>query len=70
MTNEEMLERIKDLSRADLEKIALFAVGGLWGTGDGYDADKDVRGSDFIEHMGDVLDRVGLAPGEDPEDGE
>ena len=68
MTNEEMLAAIRALPREGLEEIALFAVGGLWGTGSAYDANKDVRGSDFIDHMSDVLGRVGLTPGEDPED--
>lgn len=68
-----MLTRIKALPREALEEIAHYAVGALWGmSADGrkiyaYDLDKDVSGSDFIDHMSGVLDRHGLTPPDEPE---
>lgn len=60
---EVVIKRLSAASREALEEVALYAIGGLWGDVDGdYDLEKDVRGSDFVEHMTGILTAHQLVP--------
>jgi hypothetical protein len=58
----------RELSREALVEIAEYAQGGLFwdirGSREFWNLDKDVRGSDFIEHMTGILAKHDLEPQE------
>lgn len=60
---DEVIKRLSAAPRETLQEVVLYAIGGLWGDADGgYDLEKDVRGSDFVEHMTDILAAHQLVP--------
>jgi hypothetical protein len=70
MNDDDMVAKIKALSRDQLEKIAEYAAAGLWLRSDGlYDPNKEVSSAcDFMELVYEALDDAGLVPPEVPEE--
>lgn len=60
------------LSKAALIEIVSYAQGGLYwdmdDRGEFWNRDKEVGGSDFIEHIARILDKHGLTPVEGPKE--
>ena len=57
------MKKLRDLTRDELERIALCAAANLWlGEEETIDLDKPTSGGDYIDQVALVLAQVGLAP--------
>lgn len=57
--------KISELSRDDLEEIVRYSLHGLYMWDDAWTLDREISGSDYIEHMANILNHHALVPEEE-----